>query len=266
MFGRMGQGLKGVTDMQVIKNLKLAAGLILAVATMSAAGLAQDAKPQTAAPAAAPSATAAAPLTASATGTTTPGTPQLQTRDPRYSIHAGDSFDINFELSPEFNQTGVVVQPDGFITLRGVGDIKVDGQSAPQLTHTLETAYSKILHDPIITVILKDFEKPYFIADGQVGHPGKYDLRGTVTLTQAIAMAGGLTDGAKHSQVMLFRRVDEQWVEAKLFNVKEMEKSGNLAEDPFLHPGDMLFVPKSAFAKYSRFIPAANLGTMIKPY
>lgn len=188
-------------------------------------------------------------------------TPQLQSRQSRYEIRSGDSFDINFELSPEFNQSGITVQPDGFVTLRGVGDVKVDGQTVPELTQTLRTAYGKILNNPTITVELKDFEKPYFVADGQLGHPGKYDLRGHVTLTEAIAMAGGFTDASKHSQVLLFRRVDDRWTEAKIFNVKKMEKSGNLAEDPTLRPGDMLFVPKNAFSKYSHFIPTANLGT-----
>jgi len=191
---------------------------------------------------------------------------QLQSRDPRYTIHAGDSFDINFELSPEFNQSGVTVQPDGFVTLRGIGDLKVDGQTVPELTRTLQTAFGKILHDPIISVIPKDFEKPYFVADGQVGKPGKYDLRGSVTLTQAIAMAGGFTDSSKHSQVLLFRRVNEQWLEAKIFNLKKMEKDGKLTEDPLLHPGDMLFVPKNTFSKFSRFIPSSSLGTQLKPY
>ena len=124
----------------------------------------------------------------------------------------------------------------------------------------MRTAYDKILHAPIISVVLKDFEKPYFIADGQIGKPGKYDLRGQVTLTEALAIAGGLTDKAKHSQVLLFRRVSDQWMEAKLINVKQMEKSGNLSEDPFLHPGDMLFVPKNTFSKIERFIPVSSAG------
>jgi len=191
--------------------------------------------------------------------------PQFQSRDSRYEIRTGDSFDITFELSPEFNQTAVTVQPDGFVTLHGVGDLKVEGETVPQLTETLRTAYGKILHDPIISVVLKDFEKPYFVADGQLGHPGKYDLRGKVTLTMAIAMAGGFTDTSKHSQVLLFRRVSDQWTEAKIFNVKKMEKSGNLSEDPYLHPGDMLFVPKNTFSKFSRFIPTGNVGTYVNP-
>ncbi len=191
---------------------------------------------------------------------------QFQTRTPRYKIAPGDSFDVTFELSPEFNQTGVAVQPDGFVTLRSIGDIKVQGQTVPQLTQTLRAAYGKILNNPIISVSLKDFEKPYFVADGQLGHPGKYDLRGDTTLTQAIAIAGGFTDASKHSQVLLFRRVSDQWMEAKIINVKKMEKSGNLAEDPLLHPGDMLFVPKNTMSKIDKFFPSASMGTYFRPY
>jgi polysaccharide export outer membrane protein len=192
--------------------------------------------------------------------------PQFQSRVSRYKIAPGDSFDVNFELSPEFNQTGVTVQPDGFVTLRSVGDIKVKGQTVPELTQTIRGAYGKILNDPIISVVLKDFEKPYFVADGQVGKPGKYDLRGDTTLTQAIAMAGGFTDASRHSQVLLFRRVSDQWMEAKIIDVKKMEKSGNLKEDPMLHPGDMLFVPKNTMSKIDHFFPSASMGTFFRPY
>jgi polysaccharide biosynthesis/export protein len=190
---------------------------------------------------------------------------QFQERYPRYKIRPGDQFDVVFDLSPEFNQT-VTVQPDGFVAMRGVGDLRVADQSVPELTVTLKKAYGKILNDPFISVVLKDFEKPYFVADGQVGRPGKYDLRGKTTLVEAIAIAGGFTDSSKHSQVLLFRKVDDQWMEAKIINVKKMEKQGNLKEDPFLHPGDMLFVPKNSFSKISHFIPSYNMGTYFKPF
>ena len=186
-------------------------------------------------------------------------TPQLQQRDARYHIAASDTFDVNFELSPEFNQT-VTVQPDGFVALKAVGDVKVAGQSIPELTQTLRNAYGKILNDPLISVVLKDFEKPYFIADGQVTHPGKYEMRGTITLTEAVAVAGGFTESAKHSQVLLFRRVNDQWLSAKIFNIKDMEKRHDLHEDPTLHPGDMVIVPKNALSKIKPFIPNAGVG------
>ena len=187
-------------------------------------------------------------------------------RHPRYKLQAGDAFDLSFELNPEFNQT-VTVQPDGYITLRAVGDVQVKGQTVPELTATLKGAYSGILNTPLISVVLKDFEKPYFIADGQVGRPGKYDLRGDTTLTQAVAMAGGFTEASKHSQVLLFRKASEGWYSAKIFDVKKMEKQGNLHEDPQLRAGDMLFVPKNRFSKVKPFLPTSGVGTFVtKPY
>jgi polysaccharide biosynthesis/export protein len=190
--------------------------------------------------------------------------PGFQSRHPRYKLQLGDTFDVSFDLSPEFNQT-VTVQPDGYITLRGIGDVHVADQTVPELTATLRNAYSKILNTPLISVTLKDFEKPYFVVDGQVDRPGKYDLRGDTTLTQAVAIAGGFKDSAKHSQVLLFRRASEGWYSAKIIDVKKMEKDGNLKEDPFLHPGDMLFVPKNALSKIKPFIPNTNMGMFVNP-
>jgi polysaccharide export outer membrane protein len=208
--------------------------------------------------------TSAAPA-AAATSNSMPGDSTFHDRYPRYKVRSGDIFDISFELSPEFNQS-VSVQPDGFITLRGIGDVHVAGQTVPELTASIRSAYGQILHEPLISITLKDFEKPYFIADGQVGHPGKYDLRGDMTLTEAVAVAGGFLDSAKHSQVLLFRRIDDQWVSAKIINVKKMENDGKLAEDPLLHPGDMLFVPKNKFSKLKPFLPTASMGTFAKTY
>ena len=192
--------------------------------------------------------------------------PQFQPRDPRYRIAASDSFDLTFPLSPEYNQLAVTVQPDGFVTLYGVGDVKVRGLTIPELTDTLRKSYSGILHDPIISIVLKDFNKPYFIADGQVGHPGKYDLRAETTLTQAIAIAGGFTDAAKHSQVVLFRRVSDAWVSTQIFDIKKMEAKGDLREDPYMHPGDTLFVPKNKLSKIMPFLPSANVGAFVPIY
>jgi polysaccharide biosynthesis/export protein len=188
----------------------------------------------------------------------------LHKRNSRYRINASDTLELTFRLTPEFNQT-VTVQPDGYITLRDVGDLPAAGQTLPELTESIKTAYSKILQDPIISVDPKDFEKPYFVVGGQVGKPGKFDWRGDVTLTQAIAIAGGFTDASKHSQVLLFRRVSDQWTEAKIINVKKMLNSGNLQEDPELKPGDMLFIPKNALSKIKPFLPTTSIGAYASP-
>ena len=194
-----------------------------------------------------------------------PGSSDFQERNPHYQLRPDDIFDVVFEFSPEFNQT-ITVQPDGYISLRGVGELQVKGLTIPQLTSALRKAYGAFLHEPAIQIVLKDFEKPYFVAGGRVARPGKYDLRGDTTVSQAIAVAGGFLDTAKHSQVLLFRRVSEGWVEAKVLDVKKMMNTRNLAEDAYLRPGDMIFVPQNRLSKIERFLPIPRNGNvMVNP-
>jgi polysaccharide biosynthesis/export protein len=188
----------------------------------------------------------------------------LQHRNRRYQLHSADVLSLEFPFTPEFNQT-VTIQPDGYITLRGIENMRVEGETLPQVTTALRTAYAKILHDPVINVELKDFEKPFFIVGGEVGHPGKFELREDTTATEAVAIAGGLRDSAKHSQVLLFHRVPGGWAQVKRLNIKKMLKEGNLDEDAYLQPGDFLYIPKNTMSKIERFIPTSSLGMYANP-
>jgi polysaccharide export outer membrane protein len=188
----------------------------------------------------------------------------LQHRNRRYQLHSADVLSLEFPFTPEFNQT-VTIQPDGYITLRGIDNMHVEGQTLPEVTTRLRTAYAKILHDPVVNVELKDFEKPFFIVGGEVGHPGKFELREDTTTTEAVAIAGGLRDSAKHSQVLLFHRVPGGWAQVKRLNMKKMLKEGNLDEDAYLQPGDFLYVPKNTMSKIERFIPTSSLGMYANP-
>lgn len=186
----------------------------------------------------------------------------LHERNPRYQLRKGDTFDVDFPFSPEFNQA-LSVQPDGFVTLKAVGDVHVENQTVPELTQTLKTAYAKILHDPVVTVSLKDFEKPYFIAAGQVGRPGKYDLRSALTVTEAVAIAGGFTEKSKHSEVVLYRPAPGGGFDAKVLNVKKLLASRNLSEDLRLEPGDVVYVPQNKYSKVRPFLPNPTAGAGI---
>jgi protein involved in polysaccharide export with SLBB domain len=190
--------------------------------------------------------------------------PRLQQRHPRYLVRSSDVLQFTFPFTPEFDQV-VTVQPDGYTSVRGIGDLYIEGKTVPEVIQALRTAYGKILHEPVITVELKDFEKPYFIAGGELGRPGKYELRGDMTVTEAVAVAGGFTEKSKHSQVLLFRRVSEGLVEIKKLDVKKMLASRNLGEDVHLRPGDMLYVPKNALSKLKPFLPVPGVGFSANP-
>src|ERR1700722_10509509 len=95
--------------------------------------------------------------------------PELHKRNPRYRIEADDILELTFRYTPEFDQE-VTVQPDGYIQLKGLSeDVHVQGETIPELIETLKQSYANVLHEPVISVVLRDFEKPYFIAGGQVG-------------------------------------------------------------------------------------------------
>src|SRR5215470_15805541 len=199
-------------------------------------------------------------------GSNDPQRPALRQRYPRYRIRSSDVIDLTFRFTPEFNQE-VTVQPDGYIQARGLqNDVYVQGLTVSEMTTALQKAYANILNQPEISVTLKDFDRPFFVAGGLVGKPGKYDLRGTTTATQAVAIAGGFSDGAKNSQVVLFRKSNsDDWVEVKVLNLKEVLKGKKLNEDTVLQPGDMLYVPKSTWSKIEKFLPRSSLGAYFNP-
>lgn len=182
----------------------------------------------------------------------------------RYRITSGDVIEFNFPYVPEFNQT-VPVQPDGYIALRGIPDIPAAGRTVPQLKADVIDAYEQFIRDPVVTVVLKEFEKPYFIIGGDVARPGKYELRGATTVTQALAVAGGKSEFGKLSDVVLFRRYGNDLVDVKRINVKRMFDKRDLSEDPILRPGDTLFVPRSVYSKIAPFIPKPSLGFFLNP-
>jgi polysaccharide export outer membrane protein len=205
----------------------------------------------------APPATSA-PATAEGSGQPESGNadhnrPVLQHRNGRYQVMRDDVLVVSFPLSPELNQT-VTVQPDGYVTLQSAGSVYLQGMTVPETSEAIKKAYAKILHDPIIDVDLKDFQRPYFMVSGQVGKPGRYDLRLDTTVSEAIAVAGGFLPTAK-TQVFLYHRISTGWVEVKKLSLKDLLNGKNVSEDVEMQPGDMIFVPEKFITNFKKYVP-----------
>jgi len=180
-------------------------------------------------------------------------------RHPLYRLRPSDIVDISFTVAPEFNQT-LTVLPDGNVTLKDAGMVEVQGMNLEEFAEAVQKAYQGYLHDPQVAVALKDFDRPYFIVGGEVGRPGKYELRSDTTVAEAVQIAGGLTQQAKHSQVVLFRRVNDDLVETRLLNLKKMLRQGRLQEDLHLQPGDLVFVPQNVISKIAHFLTKPSVS------
>jgi len=183
---------------------------------------------------------------------------------PLYRLQRSDVVDVTFTLAPEFNQT-LTVLPDGYVALKDAGLVLAEGHDLEEFASVVRKAYSGYLHDPLVAVALKDFEHPYFVVGGEVGKPGKYELRSDTTVAEAVEIAGGLTQNAKHSQVVLFRRVNDDLVEARLLNLKKMLNQSQLKEDAHLRPGDMVFVPQNTISKIARYLTKPSLSMYMSP-
>jgi protein involved in polysaccharide export with SLBB domain len=185
-------------------------------------------------------------------------------RHPLYRLSKSDSVEVNFTFSPDFNQT-LTVQPDGFVALKGAGTLLAEGLTVPQMRQAVAYAYRGFLHEPEVTVTLKDFDKPYFLASGEVARPGKYELRGDLTVNEAVAIAGGFTQQARHSQVVLFRRISAYVAESHVIDLKKMLDSRDLREDLHLQPGDFIFVPQSRISKIRKYVPTSAMSWYMNP-
>jgi polysaccharide export outer membrane protein len=185
-------------------------------------------------------------------------------RHPLYRLRPSDVVEISFTVAPEFNQA-LTVQPDGYVMLKDAGMVEVQGLNLEQFSLAVQKAYTGYLHDPQVAVALREFEHPYFIVGGEVGKPGKYEMRSDTTVAEAVQIAGGLTQQAKHSQVVLFRRVNDDLVEARLLNLKKMLNERSLKEDAHLQPGDLVFVPQNAISKIARYLTKPSLSMYMNP-
>ncbi len=178
----------------------------------------------------------------------------------RYLLKSNDVLTLAFRFTPELDQE-VAVQPDGFVQLKELPDaIHVQDLSVPEATEAIRKAYSTKLHDPIIIVVLKEFDKPFFIVSGAVNTPGKFELRGRPTVMEAVAMAGGFDHTARHSQIVLMRRYSKDLVQATMVDLRQVTKGNELKKDLVVQPGDTIFVPKSAFSKFDRFLPSSSVS------
>ena len=63
----------------------------------------------------------------------------------------------------------------------------------------------------------------------------------------------------------MFRRVSDELAEVKQVDIKQMLRKRNLSEDLHLHPGDMVYIPKTRWSKLDRFIPIPSLGAFFNP-
>ena len=174
-------------------------------------------------------------------------------RDPHYKLQSEDKVEVQYRYTPEYNAT-VALQPDGYVSLPLLGEVKLLNLSLAEASRAITAKARERLADPEVTVLLKDYVKPYFVVAGEVAHPGRFDYHGDVSLVEALAISGGLKDSSKRNQVVLMHKTGPDLAEVHLLDVGKLMSGTNIREDVAVRPGDMIIVPKNFISRLEPFV------------
>lgn len=199
----------------------------IAFALLLAAAAAQAQTPvgtSGAAPPAAPRAATAAPATT-----------------PDYRLVSGDKLRIEVYKDAQLSQS-LQIRPDGKITLPLVGDVPAAGRTSVELRDAIAKSLQEYMTDPTVTVIVTETTPQIVYVTGEVNKPGAYSLvNGQMSIIQAIALAGGLTEFANKKDIQVLRKT-ATGMEKLRFNYKEVLNDETQREPLQLRPGDTILV------------------------
>lgn len=158
---------------------------------------------------------------------------------PDYRIGPEDVIDVFVWKEPELSSS-VVVRPDGKISLPLANEIDASGKTATDLRAEIIEKLNKYIAQPVVSVMIKQVNSLKISVLGEVRKPDMYRIKNRVTVLEAIAMAGGFTDLAKPTKVVVIRNSAAGPQRIKI-NIKQAVEDQRTA--PFyLEPLDTVYV------------------------
>jgi polysaccharide export outer membrane protein len=174
-----------------------------------------------------------------------PTTPRESTSEGPYLIRPNDLLDIYVWKNPEIGGP-VKVQPDGNLSIPLVQDIQAAGLTPGQLKLAIERRLRDRLESPDVTVILKEVAGYRVSVTGKVKKPGPVASETALTVLDALALAGGFEDYAKHNQIRIIRTVTDADGQRRTTNYSFNYAAvieGYTDQNLLLKAGDIVVVP-----------------------
>jgi len=174
-----------------------------------------------------------------------------------YRVAPGDIVDVDFGVMLNgipLRQPGVLVRPDGMITVNPIGDVRAAGLTTAELDSFLTEQYRAVYREPRVTIAVVRLAGNFVHVMGEVRMPGSYEVLPNATVLQAIARAGGATDGAAMGNVILMRRTGPNSLVARKIQANHAISYAQASQDPYLRRFDIVYVPKTTIAKVDLFV------------
>jgi len=171
----------------------------------------------------------------------------------RYVLQPGDVISVTFFFTPRFDATAKI-RPDGFVSLAPVDEVRAAGLTTRELDAMLTALAAKRVDNRELTVGVVEFSSRKIYVGGEVRDNGLYPMQQRMTVLQAILSAGGSLPTADLNNVVVIRRGSDEAPHAYAVNIAADLNSGDIRNDTYLAPFDVIYVPASAITKVDRFV------------
>ncbi|EYF03044.1 polysaccharide biosynthesis/export family protein [Chondromyces apiculatus] len=169
---------------------------------------------------------------------------EFDPRDHEYVIGVGDNLQINVWRQADLS-SGALVRPDGIITLPLIGDVFVAGSTPTQVRAAITKRLSEFVKDEtaVITVAVNTVSSYRFVVSGNVAHAGIFTSSYYVSVSEALAMAGGPNQFASTDQILLIRMDAPGKYRHIPINYDAIVSRERPEQDLVLKAGDTVYVP-----------------------
>lgn len=167
--------------------------------------------------------------------------------DASYKIGALDQLSVVVWRNPDLSSS-VTVRPDGRISLPLVDSIMAAGRNPADLSREIELALGKYIKDPVVTVMVSNFQGAageQIRIVGEATRPQAVAFKQSMTLLDVMIQVGGLTEFADGNSAVLVRGAEN----SKQYSVrlKDLIKRGDISANVEVRPGDIIIIPQSWF-------------------
>jgi len=171
-----------------------------------------------------------------------------------YKLGPEDIISVEVFNQDRYSRKNIIIPPSGRISLSLIpGGIFVNGKTVEEVAEAITKKYDEFIIDPQVTVSLDKASSYRYSVIGDVGQPGIRLMSHRMTVTEAIAEAGGVLSTGDRSKVYVLRRQPTGYVAPILVNVSAIYK-GKAPDTTYLVPGDQIVVPGNKMKKVREWL------------
>ncbi|MBA2467626.1 MAG: polysaccharide export protein [Sphingomonas sp.] len=172
-----------------------------------------------------------------------PDTPKLATLESDYRIAPMDTVSIKVFKMPDLSGD-YEVDLTGQVSMPLIGNVPAAELTTTQLDQNVTARLGeKYLENPDVSVGVKASSRRSVTVDGAVKQSGTFPITGSLTLMQAVALAGGTADDANARRVAIFRTIEGKR-QAAAFDLVSIRRGES--DDPKVYPGDIVVIDGSS--------------------